>query len=76
MSILVKKIPKISILVKIFENIDFKENCRTISNLVRFVEKFRFFDKIVENFQFWSKFFKISILVKIYKILVFGQQFQ
>ena len=55
MSILVKKFPKISILVKIFENNDFGENCLKIINL----------DKFDEKIDFGQNCRKISILVKI-----------
>ena len=49
-----------------FKNIDFVENCRKIWNFVKFV-KISILDKIVENSRFWSKFNKMSILVKIFK---------
>ena len=76
MSILVEKYPKISFFVKIFEHIDFSENCRKISNLGKFVEKSRFWTKLskildfgqnLPKCRFWSKDKMLLILVKIFK---------
>ena len=47
-----KKYPKILISVKIFENIDFGQNCGKISNLVKFVEQSRFWTKLSKILDF------------------------
>ena len=70
MSIFVKNIQKYHFLSKFFENIDFSENCRKISSLVKFVKKISIFDKIVENSRCWSKFTKMSIWSKDKIILI------
>ena len=78
------KFANMPILVKLFQksrfqNINFGENCRKISNLDKFVEKSRFWSKLskvldfgqnFKKFQFWSKFTKIS---QFSKNLDFGQ---
>ena len=81
-----------------FENIDFGESCRKVSNLVKNLDLVKLvrildFDQNLKNCDFWSKykemifvkiiknslilvkqkFKQISILVKIYKNLHFGQ---
>ena len=45
---------KISILVKVHENLDFGQNCG----------KFSIFIEVFKKFRFWLKFTKISNLVK------------
>ena len=61
-----KKFRRISILVKIFESIDFGENGRNNSNLVKKIRKISILVKFVENSRFWSKSKKkCRFLVKI-----------
>ena len=49
-----------SILVKIYKNLEFGHNFRKIEILV----------KIVGNSQFWSKLTEMSILVKLQKMII------
>ena len=56
MSIWVKNFQKIPILVNIFENIDFGENCLKISYLVKFVEKSRFWSNLSKILDFGQNF--------------------
>ena len=73
---------KISILVKIFENLDFGQiswNSRfiqTILILAKIVKMSNFVKNCRKLSQFSSKFSNILILVKIYKILDFGKIFE
>ena len=46
-----------------FENIDFSENCLKISNLVKFVEIFRFWSNLSKILDFGENLKKVSILV-------------
>ena len=82
---------KIRILVKIFENLDFWEDFRNTSNLLKIVRNIDFWQnwrkfQIGHNFRktsilfeisrFWSKFPKMSIFVKVSKILNWCQTFE
>ena len=60
---------------KIFNKLDLGQNFRKISNLVKIVGNFDFGKKLRES-RFWSKFSKISILVKIFDSPEFGQYFR
>ena len=73
---LCSKLTIISIFVNILENIDNSGDCRKISNLVKFVEKSRFWTKLskildfgknLPKCRFWSKDKMILILVKTFK---------
>ena len=65
---------KISILVKIDENLDFGQNCRKILILVQFVENSRFWENLPKC-RFWSKLKELLILVKILKRTDHGKKF-
>ena len=68
MSILVKQISKnLDFGQNFFESIDFGEKCREISNLVKFVEQFRFWTKLSKILDFGRNLQQMSILVKIYE---------
>ena len=64
-SISVKKIRKISILVNIYENLDFGKNSW----------KSRFWSKLSENYDLGQHFWKISILVNIFSKIDLSQNF-
>ena len=53
-----QKFPNMSILVKMFENIEFGANCWKISNLVKFVEKSRFLSNLSKILDFGQNFQK------------------
>ena len=68
------KFSYMALLVKIIENLNFGQNfCKSrfgqnfqkISILVEIFEKSRIRSKLLEDIELWSKFPKISILVKI-----------